>query len=152
MNILAIGAHPDDLEISCGGTLIRYVKEGHKVSMCVVSGGDMGHAIIKPDELVKIRRKESENAAKVIGADFYNLGSTDGHIESGDKEVRSQLIEIMRQTKPDIIIAHNPDAVDSHVCWQFTVDNRLRDYYWGIYGDEQAAVDGYNARLFVKYN
>jgi len=109
MNILAIGAHPDDLEISCGGTLIRYVNEGHSVSMCVVSGGDMGHAIIKPDELVETRRKESKDAAKVIGADFYGLDASDGHIESGDKELRSRLIEIMRRVKPDVIISHNPD-------------------------------------------
>ena len=109
MNILAIGAHPDDLEISCGGTLIRYVREGHKVSMCVASGGDMGHAVIKPDELIKIRRKESEEAARVIGADFYSLESSDGNVESGNKELRQQLIEIIRQTKPDVIITHNPD-------------------------------------------
>ena len=109
MNILAIGAHPDDLEIACGGTLIRYVNEGHKVSMCVVSGGDMGHAVIMPEELVEIRRKEAENAAKIIGADFYSLGSSDGNVESGDKDLRKRLIEIIRQTKPDVIIAHNPD-------------------------------------------
>ena len=109
MNILAVGAHPDDLEISCGGTLIRYVREGHKVSMCVASEGDMGHAVIMPDELMKIRRKEAEEAAGVIGADFYSLKSRDGFVESGDKDLRQQLIEVIRQTKPDVIISHNPD-------------------------------------------
>jgi len=109
MNILAIGAHPDDLEISCGGTLIRYVNEGHKVTMCTVSGGDMGHAIIMPEELVDIRRKESEEAARIIGADFCSLDSSDGFIESSDKGSRQKLIEIIRQTRPDVIITHNPD-------------------------------------------
>jgi len=107
--VLAIGAHPDDLEISCGGTLIRYVNEGHKVTMCVVSTGDMGHAVILPDELRKMRRKESEEAAGVIGAKFFNLESNDGCIESSNKELREKLIEIIRQTEPDIIITHNPD-------------------------------------------
>jgi len=109
MNILAIGAHPDDLEISCGGTLIRYAKEGHKVSMCVISCGDMGHAKIVPEELVKIRLKESKDSAKIIGADFYSLQSYDGFIESSNKELRQRLIEIIRQTEPDVIISHNPD-------------------------------------------
>jgi len=109
MNILAIGAHPDDLEISCGGTLIRYVREGHKIFMCVVSGGDMGHAVIQPDELRIIRRKEAENAAKVIGAELFSLESSDGDIESSNKELRKQLIEIIRQANPDVIITHNPD-------------------------------------------
>jgi len=109
MNILAIGAHPDDLEISCGGTLIRYVRQGHKVSMCCVSSGDMGHAIIMPDELRQIRRSEAENAAGVIGADFYYLDSDDGYIESSDKDSRELLIEVIRKTQPDVLITHNHD-------------------------------------------
>jgi len=109
MNILAIGAHPDDLEVSCGGTLIRYAREGHKVSMCNVSGGDKGHAVIMPDELVKIRRIEAENAAKVIGADHYTIDGKDGYVECGDKEIRNQVIEIVRKTRPDVVISHNPD-------------------------------------------
>ena len=109
MNILAIGAHPDDLEISCGGTLIRYVREGYKVTMCTISGGDLGHVEIMPDELRKIRLKESEEAARVIGADFYSIESDDGYVESGDKDARNRLVEVIRKTKPDVIITHNPD-------------------------------------------
>ena len=110
MNILAIGCHPDDLEIGCGGTLIKYVMEGHKVSMCTIANGEMGHAVIMPEELRKIRRKESEAAAKVIGADFFCIDDVgDGQVEASDKEVRLRLIEIMRKTKPDAIITHNTD-------------------------------------------
>jgi len=109
MNILAIGAHPDDLEISCGGTLIKYAREGHKVTMCAISGGDMGHVVIMPDELLKIRLDESIEAAKVIGADFYSIEGRDGLIESSNKEVRQRLIEVIRKSRPDVIITHNPD-------------------------------------------
>jgi hypothetical protein len=60
---------------------------------------------------------------------------------------------IMFSESQGYCIAHNPDACDEFVCWQFTVhDDAPNDYYWGIYGDEQAAIDGYNARLFVQYN
>ena len=109
MNILAVGAHPDDLEVSCGGTLIRYVRDGHKVSMCNVSGGNLGHKVIMPDELRLIRRKEAEEAAKVIGADHYTIDGSDGFVECSDKDMREQLIEVVRKTKPDVIITHNPD-------------------------------------------
>lgn len=54
MNVLAIGCHPDDLEIGCGGTLSAYVKQGHRVFMCHVANGDKGHAVIMPDELKEI--------------------------------------------------------------------------------------------------
>ena len=109
MNILAIGCHPDDLEIGCGGTLIRYVREGHKVSMCTIANGNMGHVVIMPDELREIRGKECEAAAGVIGADYYRVDAGDGLVEASDKEARRRLIEIIRKTKPDLIIAHNPD-------------------------------------------
>ena len=51
------------------------------------------------------------------------------------------------------VIAHNPEAVSPYVCWKLSVNgDGERHYDWGIYGDEQAAIDGYNARLFVQYN
>ncbi len=58
MRVLAIAAHPDDIEISCAGTLARYKKMGWDVFMCHVSNGNQGHAVIMPDELRAIRRKE----------------------------------------------------------------------------------------------
>jgi len=109
VNVLAIGCHPDDIEIACGGALIRYVRAGHKVSMCTVANGDMGHAVIMPEELREIRRKECEASARVIGADYYGVDVGDGMVEASDKEVRLRLIEIIRKTKPDLIITHNPD-------------------------------------------
>jgi LmbE family N-acetylglucosaminyl deacetylase len=109
MNVLAIGCHPDDLEIACGGTLIRYAIEGHKVTMCTVTNGDMGHAVIMPDELIAIRKKEAEAAAKVIGADYFCLNAGDGTVECCNRELRERLVEVIRKTSPDVIITHNPD-------------------------------------------
>ncbi|MEI6100799.1 MAG: PIG-L family deacetylase [Eubacteriales bacterium] len=109
MNILAIGSHPDDLEIGCGGTLIKYTKQGHKVFMCHIANGDMGHMIIEPDELRKIRFKEAERAAAIIGAEHISLDVGDTKLESSDKEVRNRLVEVVRYAKADLIITHNPD-------------------------------------------
>lgn len=109
MNILGIGSHPDDLEISCGGTLAKYVKQGHKVFMCHVANGDMGHMVYEPDELRVIRNKEAENAARVLGAEHFTIDVGDTKVESSNKDTQLKLIEIVRYTKADIIITHNDD-------------------------------------------
>lgn len=109
MNILGIGSHPDDLEIGCGGTLAKYAKQGHKVFMCHIANGNMGHMVIEPDELAKVREKEAERAAAVIGAESINLDVGDVKVESSDKEIRNRLVEVVRYTKADLIITHNPD-------------------------------------------
>lgn len=111
MNILAIGSHPDDLEIACGGTIARYAKEGHKVFMCHIANGDLGHKIIKPEELARIRRKEAEDAAAVLGAESVYLGMEvgDSKVEAHDKAVRDKVVEVIRYADADVIITHNPD-------------------------------------------
>ncbi len=55
MRILAVGCHPDDLEIACYGTLAKYVKLGHEVSVCHIASGNMGHVEIDADEFLGIR-------------------------------------------------------------------------------------------------
>lgn len=109
MNVLAVGCHPDDLEIGCGGTLAKYVSLGHKVVMCHVASGDLGHIVIEPEELVKIRTKEAENAAAIIGAESISLGIDDLFVESSNHETLLELVRVVKETKPDVIITHNPD-------------------------------------------
>ncbi len=108
MRVLAVGAHPDDLEILCGGTLARYAQEGHDVIMCVATDGTAGHMIIKPAELAKIREREARNAAKVIDADFIWLGFPDELIFD-DRPTRLAFVDAIRQARPDLIITHTPD-------------------------------------------
>ena len=67
MNVLAVSCHPDDIEIGCGGTLARYVKEGHNVTICHCANGNMGHVLIQPDELGKIRIEESIRGGEKMG-------------------------------------------------------------------------------------
>lgn len=110
MNILAIGCHPDDLEIGCGGTLSKYAEQGHSVVMCHVANGNMGHAVIMPEELRIIRTKEAEEAGKLICAsEVINLDINDLEIDSHNKATVKKVIEVVRYVKPDIIITHSPD-------------------------------------------
>ncbi len=107
MNILAIGCHPDDLEIGCAGTLIKYVKQGHKVFMCHITNGNMGHVIIKPEELGFIRNKEAANAAKIIGAEHISLDIGDDAPDMFSPETEEKIMEVIRFASPDVIITHN---------------------------------------------
>ena len=109
MNILAIGCHPDDLEIACAGTLAKYATRGDRVIMCHVANGNLGHAVIMPEELREIRMKEAENAAKIIGAESISIDVGDMHVEASERETINRLIEVVRYAKPDLIITHNPD-------------------------------------------
>lgn len=108
MRILAIGAHPDDLEILCGGTLAKYSSKGHKIFMAHLCNGDMGGKDIKPEELAKIRDKEAKKAASLINAEV--LGPIAGDLDLyPTKEMRIEVVDIIRYAKPDIIITHSPD-------------------------------------------
>ena len=110
MRILAVGAHPDDLEICCFGTLALHAKQGDDVFVCGVANGSMGHMVIEPKELAEIRVKEASNAAKVIGARaYFNLGIEDLAILGDDEALSRKMIDIIRETKPDYIISHRTD-------------------------------------------
>lgn len=109
MNVLAIGCHPDDLEIGCGGTLAKYAKNGHKVFMCHVTTGNLGHVVIMPDELAVIRENEARAAAAVIGAESIGIGVSDLEVDAANFEVTKKVAEVIRYAKPDVIITHNPD-------------------------------------------
>ena len=77
MNVLAIGCHPDDLEINCGGTLAKCVKRGDKVTMVTLANGSAGHKVYTKEEIVAIRLEEAKKAAAVIGAEYICLGLDD---------------------------------------------------------------------------
>ncbi len=109
MRIMAIGAHPDDIEISCAGTLAKLKQAGHEVTLCHASDGDKGHFEIPPDELVRIRRSEAQQSGRLIDSPVISMGLKDGEIVASDKEIRLQFIDTIRRVKPDIVITHAPN-------------------------------------------
>ena len=116
MNILAIGCHPDDLEIACYGTLAKYVKLGHNVHVCHVANGNLGHVEILQDELRAIRFQEAENAAKVIGATHHAVDANDLYVTAENDELVRRLAEVVRIAQPDLIITHNDqDYMNDHM-------------------------------------
>jgi LmbE family N-acetylglucosaminyl deacetylase len=116
MRILAIGCHPDDIEVACAGTLAKYKEEGHEVIMCHVANGNMGHAVIMPDELRNIRREEAKTSGSVIGAEVITCDIGDLKVYEGQKEQRDKVVDVIRYSQPDVIITHSPnDYMPDHL-------------------------------------
>jgi LmbE family N-acetylglucosaminyl deacetylase len=108
MNILAISAHPDDIEILCAGTLARYAQQGDSVFLAVFTCGNMGDVTIPPDELARIRKAESEAAAAIIKARLLWPAITDEMVFPNEQQ-RRIMIDLLRQTDPDVILTHAPN-------------------------------------------
>jgi len=105
MNILAIGAHPDDIEFGCGGTLSEYSEKGHKIYMLVLSKGDKGG---NPD----IRQKEQEDSARILGTEKLYFGNhVDTEIVQSQKFI-TEIEDFLKEIKPGFIFVHYLD--DTH--------------------------------------
>lgn len=116
MKILAIICHPDDMELTCGGTLLKYKKQGHDVTVCNVANGNMGHFEIMPDELRVIRRKEAQKSCDIAGFKSVTADIGDLRVNSADIEQVKKIIKIIRDEAPDLIITHHPnDYCSDHV-------------------------------------
>ena len=116
MNVLAIGCHPDDIEISCCGTLAKCVKRGDKVTVCHVANGNMGHEIIKPDELRVMRANEAKKAGSLAGIEVVTLDVGDLLPNGASVEQRDMVAKLIIDTQPDFIITHYPnDYMADHV-------------------------------------
>lgn len=113
MNILAIGAHPDDVETMCAGTLAKYASQGHKVFIATATSGNIGSAVHSMEEIARIRKQEAANSAALIGAEYICL-DYDDEMFYETKEVRLAFINLVRHCKADVIFTHsrhdyNPD-------------------------------------------
>jgi LmbE family N-acetylglucosaminyl deacetylase len=110
---LAIYAHPDDAEISCGATIAKWVAAGSSVHLVTCTRGDKGATdpTIDPEELVIRRSAEIDEAAAVLGlTSVRRLGHPDGEIEN-DLDLRRELVSLVREIRPDAVICPDPLAV-----------------------------------------
>lgn len=115
MNILAFGCHPDDIEVACAGTLVKYKKHGHIVIVCHMTNGNLGHVIIEPNELRIMRIAEAKKAGLLAGLEVItcNVGDL---VVYDCKEQRDMVVDVIRYAKPDVIITHSPnDYTPDHV-------------------------------------
>lgn len=110
---LAVYAHPDDPEISCGGTLARWAAAGSEVHALLLTRGDKGSSdpATDPDDLVRRRAAEAEAAAQVLGlAGREQLGVPDGELDN-TAELRGRIVAVIRRVRPDVVVGPDPTAV-----------------------------------------
>lgn len=112
-SVLAIYAHPDDPEVSAGGTLARWASAGTSVDVCIAADGDKGSLDpgVDPGELIDRRRAEVESAGRVLGVQRHHyLGYCDGDLED-TAELRAKLVALVRQVRPEAVMCPDPTAV-----------------------------------------
>jgi bacillithiol biosynthesis deacetylase BshB1 len=101
LDILAIGVHPDDIELSCSGTLIASVQQGKKVGIVDLTRGELGTRGTPEQRII-----EANNAAKIMGISVReNLGMQDGFF-ANDNEHKLKLIAAIRKYKPEILLGN----------------------------------------------
>lgn len=106
-NILAIHAHPDDIEILAGGTLALLAQGGHRITCVSMTPGDCGSSDRSPEEIAAIRRAEAASAAALIGASYSCAEFRDLGIFSDDAS-RRKVVEILRKHQPDVVLTASP--------------------------------------------
>jgi len=114
VHVVAIHAHPDDIEIQCAGTLLRLKQAGCRISVATMTPGDCGSAELPPEEIAAVRRDEATAAAKLLQAEYTCLEFRDLSIVF-DNDSRRRMAEYLRRTRPDIILTAPPvDYMHDH--------------------------------------
>jgi bacillithiol biosynthesis deacetylase BshB1 len=104
LDILAIGVHPDDVELGCAGTLLSAIAEGKKVGIVDLTRGELGTR-----GTADTRKVEARNAANILGIEIReNLGMADGFFQNDESHQRI-LIQAIRKYQPTIILANAPE-------------------------------------------
>ena len=107
MRVLAIGAHPDDLEMLCAGTLAKYAARGDHITMAVATNGEVGSPTLTKEEIAETRKAEAMAAADVIGAELVWMNHPDEFLFSNE-HTRLHFLNVVRQSRPDVILTHAP--------------------------------------------
>lgn len=123
LRIAVCGAHPDDPETGCGGTMARYSELGHEVVAIYLTRGERGIAGKSYEEAAQIRAKEAIEACKILNARAVFVGQTNGKCEITEDRC-DEFREIIENENPHVILTHWP--IDSHpdhrICSHLTYD------------------------------
>ncbi|MBP0990190.1 MAG: PIG-L family deacetylase [Oscillospiraceae bacterium] len=108
MNILAFGAHPDDIEYSVAGTLLKYKQQGHKIFIALATSGNTGsNEIPTREEIAATREAEMKEAAKFYDAELRFLRYDDERLFDCN-QARTDVLDAIRWAQPDVIFTHAP--------------------------------------------
>lgn len=108
MNIVCIGAHPDDPEVFAGGMMTLFARAGHNVTAVSLTNGDVGHHEMGGGALAQRRADESRSAARIGGYESVTLDNHDGELVA-DIALRKAVTHIIRRCKADMVFTHRPN-------------------------------------------
>jgi len=112
---LAIAAHPDDIEFVMAGTLLQLREAGWETHYLNVSTGNMGSTVMSADQTARVRLKEAQAAAKVLGAKWYAPFCDDLMVFYDEDNIR-RLASVVRAAKPDVVLTHAlADYMEDHM-------------------------------------
>jgi len=112
---MAIGCHPDDIEFMMAGTLLMLKQAGYETHYMNIANGSCGSQVYAAAELIRIRRKEAQTAARLLGAEFHPSLVDDLCVYYEDKTLR-RLTAVIREVNPSILLVHSPqDYMEDHM-------------------------------------
>lgn len=121
--VLAVGAHPDDVEIMCSGTLFALRQLGHEVHVASLTLGDCGSLELSAEETRRVRYREAINACEVLGATYHHAGFNDLCIFN-DTDSNRRVTALVREIDPWLVITHPPhDYMSDHETTSLLVRN-----------------------------
>jgi len=145
LKMVVFGAHPDDPETGCGGTMLLWADAGHKVISAYLTKGEAGIQGKSYSEAAKIRTKEAEKACRILNAQPVFLNQIDGACEI-NQEKYDEVFQFLKKEQPDIVLTHWP--IDTHrdhrICSILVYDAWLRSgrmfslYYYEVMSGQQS--------------
>ena len=120
---LMIGAHPDDMELRCGGLALALRQKGHKVKFITMTDGSAGHQSLDRETMARRRKEEAATTAKIFDIDYTLMPNPDACLEA-TLEVRKDLMRQIREFAPHVIFTHrtNDYHPDHRACGQLVMD------------------------------
>lgn len=113
--VAVFGAHPDDLDWACGGTVAAWTQAGKTIYFVLSTSGDSGEdhqrgLVLPPAEIAEIREAEQRRAAEILGVkDVFFLGHPDGRVEA-TLALRDHIVNVIRRLRPQIVVSLDPGS------------------------------------------
>ena len=111
LSVVCVGAHPDDPESGCGGTLLRYAEAGHRVSVVYLTRGELGVQGQSPEVTGRAREAEAREACRMLGAKAIFAGQVNGQAEVTNARADA-MRKILEAERPDVLFTHWPLDTD----------------------------------------
>lgn len=168
--VLAVAAHPDDVEFSIAGTLALLHSKGCEIYIATICNGDKGSATFAPEEIASIRFREATEAARILNSTFETLGNPDLALVF-ENTTRTKVTELIREIDPYIVFTSSPDdympdhEITSNLLWDACFNASVPNYKTGqpnsvaptkripylYYADSSDSVDRYGKRIIPDF-